>query len=139
MTKQIYVNLPVKNLEKSKEFFAKLGFNFNNQFTDEKAACLILGDSIYAMLLEEKFFQTFTKKEICDAQKHTEVLIALSSDSREEVDEILGKAVEAGGLIYKEAQDHGWMYVRSFADLDGHQWEFLFMDEEALSQMNKKN
>jgi len=137
MAKQIFVNLPVKDLEKSKKFFNEIGFTFNPQFTDANAACMIIGENIFAMLLVEKFFKGFTKKEICDATKHTEVLIALDADSRAEVDGIVQKAVAAGGSIYKEPQDHGWMYGHSFADLDGHQWEFLYMDMNALAQQNK--
>lgn len=137
MAKQIFVNLPVKDLEKSKKFFNEIGFTFNPQFTDANAACMIIGENIFAMLLVEKFFKGFTKKEICDATKHTEVLIALDADSRAEVDGIVQKAVAAGGSIYKEPQDHGWMYGHSFADPDGHQWEFLYMDMNAFAEQNK--
>lgn len=132
MAKQIFVNLPVKDLKKSMEFFTQLGFTYNMQFTDDKAACMIISENIYVMLLVEKFFQTFTKKDISDATKTTEVLIAIDASSRQEVDEMVKKAVEAGGSIYKEPQDHGWMYFHSFADLDGHQWEIGFMDESAM-------
>lgn len=132
MAKQIFVNLPVKNLEKSKEFFAKLGFTYNPQFTDDKAACMVIGENIFAMLLLEPFFKTFTAKEISDAKKTTEVLIAIDTESREKVDEMVKKAVEAGGSIYSQPQDHGWMYQHAFADLDGHQWEVLYADESAI-------
>jgi predicted lactoylglutathione lyase len=132
MATKIFVNLPVKDLNKSKEFFTKLGFTFNPQFTDDKAACLIIGENIYAMLLVEPFFKTFTKKEICDAKRNTEVLLAIDAPSREKVDEMVKKAVEAGGSIYMEPQDYGWMYGHSFADLDGHQWEVFYMDESAI-------
>ncbi len=134
MATQIFVNLPVRDLDKSMAFFAKLGFAFNPQFTDEKAACMIIGENIYAMLLVEPFFKTFTRKEIVNAHKGTEVLIALDAASRDEVKEMVKKAIEAGGLSYMEPQDHGWMYQHSFADLDGHQWEILFMDENAIPQ-----
>ena len=134
MAKQIFINLPVKDLKKSMVFFEKLGFSFNMQFTDDSAACLMIGENIYAMLLLEKFFKTFTNKEIADAKKLTEVLIAIDVESREEVDEMIRKAVDAGGVTYRNPQDHGWMYGHSFADLDGHQWEVLYMDE---SQMPK--
>ena len=134
MAKQIFINLPVKNLKKSMTFFEKLGFTFNMQFTDDKAACMIIGENIYAMLLLEKFFKTFTNKEIADAKKTTEVLIAIDTESRQSVDEIVRKAVEAGGSTYRNPQDNGWMYGHSFADLDGHQWEVLYLDE---SQMPK--
>jgi uncharacterized protein len=132
MATKIFVNLPVKDLPKSKEFFGKLGFSFNPQFTDDKAACLVIGDNIFAMLLTEPFFKTFTKKDIADASKSTEAIIALDAQSRQQVDEIVKKAVEVGGSIYRDAEDHGWMYGKSFADLDGHQWEILFMDEAAI-------
>ena len=132
MSNQIFVNLPVKDLNKSKEFFTKLGFSFNEQFTDEKAACLIIGENIFSMLLHEKFFKTFTRKEIADAKKTTEVLIAIDAESKEKVDELVKKAIDAGGSIYANPQDHGWMYQHSFADLDGHQWEILFMDESKM-------
>lgn len=133
MTKQIFVNLPVKDLGKSMEFFTKLGFLFNPQFSDDKAACLIIAEgSIYSMLISEPFFKTFTKKEISDATKSTEVLLAIDVESREKVGEMVKAAVEAGGLVYMEPQDHGWMYNHSFADLDGHQWELLYMDESQL-------
>lgn len=132
MAKQIFVNLPVKDLNKSVAFFTKLGFSFNSQFTDEKATCMIIGENIFAMLLVKSFFKTFTKKEISDAHKSTEVLIALDAASRDEVKSMVSKAIAAGGTQYMDPQDHGWMYQHSFADLDGHQWEILFMDESSL-------
>lgn len=132
MVKQIFVNLPVKDLKKSMVFFSKLGFAFNQLFTDDNAACMIIGENIYAMLLTEPFFQTFTKKDISDATKTTEVLIAIDASSRAEVDDMVKKAAAAGGVIYREQQDHGWMYGHSFSDLDGHQWEVLYMDESKI-------
>jgi uncharacterized protein len=132
MAKQIFINLPVKDLKNSMTFFEKLGFSFNMQFTDDNAACMIIGENIYAMLLLEKFFKTFTNKEISDAKKTTEVLIAVDAESRQAVDEMIKKAVEAGGSTYRSPQDNGWMYGHSFADLDGHQWEVLYMDESQL-------
>ncbi|MEQ1799504.1 MAG: VOC family protein [Lacibacter sp.] len=133
MPTKIFVNLPVKDLQKTISFFSHFGFSFNQQFTDDKAACLILNDnSIYAMLLTEPMFQTFTKKKIADATKTTEVLIAIDAESREKVEEMVRKAVEAGGSIYADPQDHGWMYQHGFADPDGHQWEILYMDETKL-------
>ena len=134
MATKIFVNLPVKDLDKSKEFFISLGFAFNPQFTDDKAACLVIGENIFAMLLREEFFKTFTNKEIADATKTAEALIAIDAASRQEVDELVKKAAEAGGSIYRNPEDHGWMYGHSFADLDGHQWEILFMDATALPQ-----
>jgi predicted lactoylglutathione lyase len=134
MATKIFVNLPVKDLNKSIEFFTKLGFSFNPKFTDDKATCMIIGENIFAMLLVEDRFKDFTKKTISDAKKNTEVLIALDAESREKVDDIVKKAAEAGGSIYTEPQDHGWMYGHSFADLDGHQWEILYMDETSMPQ-----
>lgn len=134
MAKQIYVNLPVKNLQKTMEFFSKLVFNFNPQFTDDKAACMIIGENIYAMLLTEPFFKSFTQKEISDAEQTTEVILAIDAESRAAVDDMIKKAVEAGGKVYKEPQDHGWMYGQGFADIDGHQWEVLYMDASAIPQ-----
>lgn len=128
MAKQIFVNLPVKNLQRSIEFFTHLGYTFNPQFTDDKATCMIVGDNIFVMLLIEDRFKDFTRKAICDAHKSTEVLLALDADSREAVDTMVRKALEVGGSIYAEPQDHGWMYQHSYADLDGHQWEILYMD-----------
>jgi len=134
MASRIFVNLPVKDLQKSIDFFTKVGFDFNPQFTDDKATCMIIGENIFAMLLVEERFKDFTKKPISDATKATEVLIALDAESREQVDEIVSSAVKAGGSIYTDPQDYGWMYSHSFADLDGHQWEFLYMDESAIPE-----
>ncbi len=138
MATKIFVNLPVKDLKKSIEFFTKLGFTFNPQFTDETATCMIIGENIFAMLLTETRFQDFTKKPICDATKSTEVLIALDAESRGQVDDLISKAVSAGGSTYADPMDHGWMYQHSFADLDGHQWEVVYMNEEALKQQFQK-
>jgi predicted lactoylglutathione lyase len=132
MTTQIFVNLPVKDLSRTVEFFKKLGFAFIPQFTDENATCMIINDNIFVMLLVEKFFKTFTKKEICDTTKDTEVIIALSTESREKVDEMMQHVFEAGGKESREPQDHGWMYGRSFQDINGHLWEIIYMDEKAL-------
>ncbi len=133
MATKIFVNLPVKDLKKSIDFFSFLGFSFNPRFTDNKAACLIINDgSIYAMLITEPSFKIFTKKEIADATKTTEVLIAIDAESREKADELVKKAAEAGGSLYADPQDHGWMYQHSFADPDGHQWEILYIDESKL-------
>jgi predicted lactoylglutathione lyase len=132
MTTQIFVNLPVKDLSRTVEFFKKLGFAFNPQFTDENATCMIINNNIFVMLLVEKFFKTFTKKEICDTTKDTEVIIALSTESRERVDEMMQNVFEAGGKESREPQDYGWMYGRSFQDINGHLWEIIYMDEKAL-------
>ena len=109
MATKIFVNLPVKNLNKSIEFFTKLGFTFNPQFTDETATCMIVADDIFVMLLTEDKFKTFTPKEICDATKSTEVLVCLSSESRAKVDDMVRKAVAAGGTTYNDPQNHGFM------------------------------
>lgn len=134
MAKQIFVNLPVKDLGKTIEFFKKLGFEFNPQFTDENATCMVVNDNIFVMLLVEKFFKTFTQKEICDTTKNTEVIIALSTESREKVDQMLENVIKAGGKESRKPQDHGWMYGRSFEDLNGHLWEIIYMDEKALKE-----
>lgn len=134
MPRQIFVNLPVENLQKSIDFFTALGFSFNKDFTDESATCMIVEENIFVMLLVKKRFQDFTKKQIVDAKSATEVLIALSTKSKEEVDILFETALAHGATIAREAEDHGWMYIRSFADLDGHIWELCFMDEKTLSQ-----
>ena len=132
MATKIFVNLPVKDLKKTIEFFTKLDFTFNSQFTDENATCMIVGGDIFVMLLVEKVFKTFTKKEICDTAKSTEVIVALSAESREKVDQMIDKATKAGGSESRAPQDHGWMYGRSFQDIDGHLWEIIYMDEGAV-------
>lgn len=134
MNKQIYVNLPVKNLERTKEFFASLGFGFNPQFTNEQAACMVVSDDIYVMLLVESFFQTFTKKPVADASKVTEVLVCLSAESRQAVDDMVARAVAGGGKIPREPQDHGFMYGHAFEDLDGHIWELIYMEPAAAGR-----
>lgn len=134
MATQIFVNLPVKNLNRSVEFFTQLGFTFNPQFTDETATCMIVATDIFVMLLTEEKFKTFTPKEICDATKSTEVLVCLSLASRPEVDEMVRKAVAAGGSTYNEPKDYGFMYGHGFQDLDGHIWELIYMEPSAISQ-----
>ena len=134
MPQMIFVNLPVKDLDRSVEFFTRLGFRFNPQFTDENATCMIVSDTIYVMLLREEYFRTFTPKEVCDSTRHTEVLVALSSESREAVDEMVRKAVAAGGSTYADPQDHGFMYQHGFQDPDGHMWELAYMDMNAFQQ-----
>lgn len=131
MLRQIFVNLPIKDMARSQAFFKSLGLTFNKQFTNEQGACLEIADNIYAMLLVEPFFQSFTKLPISDARKATEVLIALSCDSRSEVDGMVAKAVAAGATTPNAPMDHGFMYQHGFADLDGHQWEVFWMDEAA--------
>lgn len=137
-TKQIFVNLPVKNLNKTVDFFSKLGFKFNPVFTDENATCMVISEDIYAMLLVEKFFKSFIPgKEICDSKRSAEVLVALSAGSRKEVDELVGKAVAAGGSEYRQTQDYGWMYGRAFQDINGHIWETFYMNMNAMPEEMK--
>ncbi len=132
MSRQIYVNLPIKNMERSKAFFDKLGFSFNPQFTNDQGACMVVADgSIYVMLLVESFFKTFTKKSVADATRSTEVLVCLSCESRAEVDELVAKARAAGATVPNAPQDHGFMYGHGFEDLDGHIWELAYMDMTA--------
>lgn len=130
MHKQIFVNLPVKQLPASKAFFEALGYGFNPQFTNDQAACLELGPNLYAMLLAEDFARGFTAKPLVDAKAATEVLVCLSCDSREEVDQLVAKARAAGASVPREPQDHGFMYYHGFEDLDGHIWELAYMSGE---------
>ena len=138
MSTKIFVNLSAKDLNRTIEFFTKLGFTFNPQFTDENATCMIVGENIFVMLLVEKFFKTFTKKAICDTAKDTEVIIALSTESREGVNQMIDKVIEAGGKESREPQDYGWMYGRGFQDVDGHLWEIVYMDENAVKKERKE-
>jgi len=131
MAKQIFVNLPVKDLKRSVSFFTALGYGFNPQFTDDNATCMIVGENIFVMLLVEPFFRTFTKKAIADASTSTEVLVCLSCDSRAEVDALVKKAVAAGGTTPNPPQDHGFMYGHGYQDLDGHLWELVYMEPNA--------
>ena len=131
MARQIFVNLPVKDLDRSVAFFTRLGFTFNPDFTDETATCMIVSDDIFVMLLTEAKFKTFTPKAIADATRSTEVLVCLSCESRAEVDDTVTKAVAAGGTTYSEPQDHGFMYAHGFQDLDGHIWELIAMQPGA--------
>lgn len=128
MQKQIFLNLPVVDLQRSITFFTKLGYTFNPKFTDEKATCMIISDTIYVMLLTKTFFQTFTTKEIVDASKAVECSICISTDSKDAVNEIVNKAEAAGATVPDPATDYGFMYQHSFDDLDGHHWEFMWMD-----------
>jgi predicted lactoylglutathione lyase len=132
MARKIFVNLPVKDLNKSKQFFGALGFSFNAQFTNDEAACMVISDDIYAMLLTVPRFQDFTPGAVADAREATEVLVCLSCDSRAEVDELTSKAVANGGRTFKPPQDHGFMYGRSFQDPDGHVWELMWMDPSVV-------
>ncbi|MGC0374511.1 VOC family protein [Streptomyces sp. SAI-229] len=127
----IFVNLAVDDLDASKKFFTELGYSINPQFSDENAASVVISDTIIAMLLTKQQYAGFTKKEIVDATKSSEVLLGLSAESREKVDELVEKAVAAGGSVTGETQDYGFMYGRAFDDLDGHTWEVIWMDPAA--------
>jgi predicted lactoylglutathione lyase len=128
MNSKIFVNLAVKDLALAMEFFSKLGYRFNKQFTDETAACMIISDDIYAMLLTYPKFKEFTPKTICDSTKSTEVMICLSCDTRAEVDDLVRKAIVAGGAAHGIPKDYGFMYGHGFEDLDGHIWELIHME-----------
>jgi predicted lactoylglutathione lyase len=139
MSTQIFVNLPVKDLQRSVDFFTALGYSFDPRFTDENATCLIIDeDHIYAMLLTHDFFKRFTKKQIADATASTEAILALSTDSREAVDKLVDKALASGGSAANEPDDQGFMYSRSFQDPDGHIWEVLSMDMSAVPQPSEQ-
>lgn len=126
--KSVYINLPVKDLQKTRDFWTKLGFTFNEQFSDDKAICLVLNDgTIYAMLITHKFYKTFTNRPVADGST-TQVLVAIEVDSREKVNEIVKLTMENGASRYRDAADHDWMYYDTFADPDGHQWEVMFTD-----------
>ena len=131
MATKIFVNLPVMELKQSMEFFTRLGYRFNPEFTDETAACMVVSEDIYVMLLTHAKFKEFTPKQVADATKSTEVLVCLSVESRAAVDEIIRKAVSAGGTTFGEPMEYGFMYGRSFQDMDGHIWEFIWMDPSA--------
>ena len=134
MARQIFVNLPVQELKKSMDFFSSLGFTFNQQFTDNTAACMVISEDIYTMLLTHAKFKEFTPNPICDATKSTEMLVCLSCDSRAAVDDLVRKAVAGGGKTYNQPQDHGFMYGHGFQDLDGHIWELIYMEPSAIGQ-----
>jgi predicted lactoylglutathione lyase len=131
---KIFVNLPVKDLNRSVEFFKRLGYRFNPQFTDENATCMIVADDIFVMLLVEKYFKTFTPKPVADAKRSTEALVALSLESREEVNRLVETALAAGARRVSEPKDHGFMYQWGFEDLDGHMWEYFWMDPATIKE-----
>lgn len=131
-SRKLFVNIPVRDLQRSIAFFSKLGFEFDPRFTDDKATCMIVSEEAYFMLLSEPFFQTFITKQVCDTRTHVESLFALSCESRAEVDEIVQKAIAAGGAAALPPKDHGFMYQSSFFDVDGHHWEVLWMDPATL-------
>jgi uncharacterized protein len=134
ISKNIFINLPVKDLNKSTNFFKELGFEFNPQFSDENTSSMIISDNIFALLMVEERFKEFSKKEIADTTSSAEAIFCLSAESREQVDEFVNKALAAGGKSYSDPQDHGFMYGWGFQDLDGHIWEIVYMDESAFNQ-----
>ena len=130
----IFINLPIKDIYKTRDFWIKLGFKFNEQFSNDKALCLVLKDGfIYSMLISYEMFSTFTNRPIADGTT-TQVLTAIQVDSRQKVDKIVKLALENGATRYRESADHGWMYYDCFADLDGHQWEIMYIDEKHIQQ-----
>jgi predicted lactoylglutathione lyase len=131
MARKMFVNLPVRDLPRSVEFFTRLGFTFNPQFTDESATCMIVSEEAFVMLLVEPRFRDFTDRQICDTATRTEGIFAISAESRAEVDQMVDTALAAGGKVAQPPQDHGFMYLRSFYDLDGHHWEVVHMDATA--------
>lgn len=126
---QVYINLPVKDVDKSVSFFSELGFEFNPEYTDKNAACLIINDHTFVMLLVEEYFKSFTKKNIVNAKESTEAILAIGVSNKEEVDSLVKKALDSGGEASSEPVDHGFMYVASFQDLDGHLWEVMSMEK----------
>jgi uncharacterized protein len=128
--RMIFVNLPVKDLKASKGFFGELGFEFNPEFSDDMAACMIVDENIFVMLLEEERFRDFINGEIADATRATEAITCLSADSREDIDATVAKAIGAGGKPWKPAMEEGPMYGGSFQDLDGHVWELMYMEQQ---------
>jgi predicted lactoylglutathione lyase len=132
MSRQIFINLAVRDLQQSMQFFSNLGFTFNKQFTDEKAACMIVSDQAFVMLLSEPFFRGFTKREPADTTRVTEAMFAVSCESKAEVDAMVRKAIDGGGSQAMDPVDHGFMYGWSFYDLDGHHWEVMWMDPAAV-------
>ncbi|MFS2004791.1 VOC family protein [Duganella sp. CT11-25] len=130
MATNIYVNLPVRDLQASVKFFTHLGYSFNQHYTDDSATCMVVAENIFVMLLTEARFKEFTPKPIADARASTEVLVCLQVESRDAVTSLVNKAIEAGGSAYKEPQDHGFMYGHGYQDLDGHLWELVYMSGE---------
>lgn len=133
-SKSIFINLPVKDVNKSTIFFQALGFEFNQQFTTENTASMIISDNIFVLIMVEERFKEFSKKEIVDANTSAEAIFCLSAESRDQVDELVNKALSSGGKSWNAPQDHGFMYGWGFHDLDGHIWEIAYMDESAINQ-----
>lgn len=132
--RKLFVNMPVRDVKRSMEFFSKLGFEFNRQFTDDKAACMVISGEAFVMLLAEPFFKTFTKRELCNTSTHTEALFTVSCESRAEVDKLVKIAIDNGAKQAHEPQDHGFMYDWGFYDLDGHGWGVMWMDPSAVQK-----
>lgn len=132
MPTMVFVNLPVKNLTASMKFYEALGYKHNPQFTDETAACIVISNTIFVMLLTHAKFQQFTSKKIADASQVCEVMVCLSCDSRAAVENLVGKALAAGGGKSQDPKDYGFMYQHSFQDPDGHIWEVVWMDPAAV-------
>ena len=128
MATKVFMNLAVKDLKKSMDFFKQMGYTFNPQFTDETAACMVISEDIYAMLLTHPKFKQFTSKEISDSAKTTEVMIALSCESKEAVNSTMENALKGGAKEYRDPMDYGFMFQRTYEDLDGHIWELIYMD-----------
>lgn len=133
-SKNIFINLPVKDVAKSTNFFQSLGFEFNSQFTTDNTSCMIISDNIFVLIMVEERFKEFSKKDIVDATTSAEAIFCLSAESRDQVDELVKKALSSGGKVTNEPQDHGFMYGWGFQDLDGHIWEIAYMDESAINQ-----
>ena len=133
-SKNIFINLPVKDLNKSIIFFKELGFEFNQQFSDETTASMIISENIFVLIMVEERFKGFSKKEVTDTTTSAEAILCLSAENREQVDQLVNKALASGGKPYSEPQDHGFMYGWGFQDVDGHIWEVVYMDENALNQ-----
>lgn len=131
--RMVFINLPVRDLKKTMAFFSSLGFEFNPHFTDDNAACMIISDKAFSMLITEPYFRTFTKREPADTTRTSEVLVAVSCTSRDEVQALVKKALDGGASRAMPPQDHGFMYVETFYDLDGHHWEFMWMDPSAVA------
>ncbi|PVE25060.1 hypothetical protein DC522_07540 [Microvirga sp. KLBC 81] len=133
MATKIYVNLPVKDLQRSVRFFKAMGFGLNPEFSDESAACIVIADNIFAMLLTEAKFREFARKPVADASRMAEMLTSLSVESRARVNQLVDRALAQGGREVREPEDHGFMFGRSFSDLDGHIWEIIYMAPDALA------
>ncbi|WP_353856282.1 VOC family protein [Bacillus sp. Bos-x628] len=134
--KNVYINLPVKHVNTSRAFFEQLGFDFHQRFSNDQVACVIINERMIVMLISHKHFQFISEKQLVDARNASEIIMSLQVDTREEVNELMKKAIAAGGSPFKEKQDHDFMYGWGFQDLDGHLWEVFYMDEEKGSSLS---